>query len=86
MIGHNMTHLTMLASRGWLMLILVPLVKLVVWQEHPREEMQLENPLRDYSKWDLISKPLIFVPEDVCMKSFFVFISQSHHRIIQFYV
>lgn len=43
MVGHSTTHLTVLASHGWLMLILVPLVTPVVWQEHPSEVILVSN-------------------------------------------
>lgn len=42
-IGHSKAHLTVLAPRGWLMLIPVPLVTLVVWQKHPSEVILVSN-------------------------------------------
>lgn len=54
-IDQSRTHLTVLASHGWLMLILVPLVTLVVWQEHPSGVISVSNRRihsQDHPKWD----------------------------------
>lgn len=37
MIGHSTSHLTVLVSQGWLVLILVSLATVVFWQVHANQ-------------------------------------------------